>query len=160
MRRVIEVAAVAALGIALLFWNLGAYPFWEPDEARHALIARGVAWGAKVRDWIVPSLDGRPYHDKPILFYWLVALAYRVAGTTELAARSVSAIAALATAMVVQRWGSAAWGRGAGVAAAIVVLTTGDGRHQLWASRPPPAALTASPSPGSTIPSPPPAPAT
>jgi hypothetical protein len=69
------VAAVVLVVAATLFANLGRYPLWEPDEARHAEIAREMA----ARDsWLLPTLNGRPYHDKPVMYYWLTAAAYRV----------------------------------------------------------------------------------
>jgi hypothetical protein len=32
-RQILTVAGVAAAAMGLLFWKLGAYPLWDPDEA-------------------------------------------------------------------------------------------------------------------------------
>src|SRR5262249_13624264 len=62
----------------------------------------------------------------PILLYWVVAQAYRIAGPTAFAARTVSAAAALATTMSVFLWARACWGRAPAAAAAVVLCTTGE----------------------------------
>ena len=50
--------------------------------------------------WIVPQVGGVPYLSKPPLLNWLVAGAFRLAGTrSEWAARAPSALAVLALAL-------------------------------------------------------------
>jgi hypothetical protein len=44
-------------------------------------------------DWVTPHFNGQPRFDKPILFYWLILLSYRVFGITEFAVRFWSALA-------------------------------------------------------------------
>src|SRR5262249_18689404 len=102
-----DVALVAILAGTLLFWKLGGHPLWDPDEARPALIARNIWTSPDVRGWLVPSIYGRPYHDKPILLYWVVAQAYRIAGPTAFAARTVSAAAGRAPAVAALLWARA-----------------------------------------------------
>lgn len=121
----VALAAVAVLTLAglILFVGLDAYPLWDPDEGRHALIARTV-WAAP--DWrglLLPRLHGRPYHDKPILYYWLTAAAYALGGPTTVAARCVSACSALATIGLVFAFALRAWGLAAAVAAPAVLIT-------------------------------------
>jgi 4-amino-4-deoxy-L-arabinose transferase-like glycosyltransferase len=50
--------------------------------------------------WITPHLNGVPYFDKPPLPYWLMAGAFAWLGPTESAARLVSALAAVAVAVL------------------------------------------------------------
>jgi 4-amino-4-deoxy-L-arabinose transferase-like glycosyltransferase len=125
-RHAIAVGASALFAASLLFWNLGGYALWDPDEARHAEVAREMFGAAERRGWIVPTLNARPYHDKPILFYWLVSAAYAVGGVNELTARTVSAVAGLLTVVVVTWWGARAWGPRAGLAAGVVLVTAGE----------------------------------
>src|SRR6185369_6006268 len=83
-------------GVGLLFLSgLGAYPLLDPDEARHAEVAREMVVTRGLAHVILPTLDFRPYREKPPGHYWLVALAYRMLGVDERAARAVTALAAL-----------------------------------------------------------------
>src|SRR5437764_14581429 len=61
----------------------------EPDEGRYAQIPKEMLHNGS---WVVPTLQGEPYLDKPPLMYWLVALSYRVFGVTPEAARLVPAL--------------------------------------------------------------------
>jgi 4-amino-4-deoxy-L-arabinose transferase-like glycosyltransferase len=70
-------------------------------------------------DWITPHLNGVPYFDKPPLLYWLIGGAMAWLGPTETAARLVSALSAVAvavlTALIGTRLGSARVGLMAGL---------------------------------------------
>lgn len=85
------VALTVAVWVAI-FWRLGYPSFWDSDEAHYAQATREMLASG---NWLVPSIDGRPFFDKPILFYLLQSLAFRALGATELAARLVSALSAL-----------------------------------------------------------------
>lgn len=52
-------------------------------------------------DWVTPHFNGQPRFDKPILFYWLILLSYRVFGITEFAVRVWSALAGLGLVVLV-----------------------------------------------------------
>jgi len=119
-RVVAATAGIAVLAAAILFGGLGRYPLWEPDEARHAEIAREVSAGS----WMLPTLHGRPYHDKPILYYWLTAAAYRAGEQGTVAARAVSATSALLTVLAVFAWALTTWGLRPAVYSALTLLTT------------------------------------
>jgi len=120
-RTLLVVAAVVLVATTTLFANLGRYPLWEPDEARYAEIAREMA----ARDsWLLPTLYGRPYHDKPVMYYWLTAAGYRVLGRDTVAARGVSAVAALLTVAAVFGWAHAVWGLEAAALSSLTLLTT------------------------------------
>ncbi|TMA49560.1 MAG: dolichol-phosphate mannosyltransferase, partial [Deltaproteobacteria bacterium] len=73
-----------ALLVLLFAWRLGAWPLFDPDEGRNAEVAREMLAGG---DWTVPHFNGLPYLDKPVLFFWLVAGAFRLLGVGETAAR-------------------------------------------------------------------------
>src|SRR6476619_5661558 len=44
------------------------------------------------RDWITPFLDGKPWLEKPVLYYWEAMLVYSIAGVSDWAARVPSAL--------------------------------------------------------------------
>jgi len=69
----------AVTGLALLLlYSLGVlgHDLWTPDEPRVAAIAQQVAEGA----WVVPTLNGSPFLEQPPLYYWCVALVYKLFG--------------------------------------------------------------------------------
>ncbi len=74
------------------FSHLGAIGFVGPDEPRYAWIARDMA---ETRDWVTPRLYGKPWFEKPVLYYWGAALCFKLFGVSEAAARLPSAISAL-----------------------------------------------------------------
>jgi 4-amino-4-deoxy-L-arabinose transferase-like glycosyltransferase len=82
---------------ALLLYPCLSFALFEPDEGRYAQIPREML---NRGDLIVPVLQGEPYLDKPPLFYWLVALSYRLFGVAEWSARLVPALAVHATILV------------------------------------------------------------
>jgi 4-amino-4-deoxy-L-arabinose transferase-like glycosyltransferase len=94
---------VIAGAAVLLGLNLGGYGLWDPDEAKHAEVAREMLLAGR---WLEPTINFAPYHHKPSLLYLLIGLAYRVLGVTELAARLVPALAAAATLAIVYWHGS------------------------------------------------------
>ncbi|MCI0702314.1 MAG: glycosyltransferase family 39 protein, partial [Planctomycetia bacterium] len=76
------------LPAALLYPSRG-FHLLEPDEGRYAQIPKEMLQNGS---WVVPTLQGEPYLDKPPLMYWLTALSYRVFGITPEAARLVPAL--------------------------------------------------------------------
>ena len=83
--------AAAVLWIAF-FANAGALGLIGPDEPRYAAVARTMAESG---DWVTPRLNGQPWFEKPILYYWGAAAAFLALGDSEAAARLPSALAAL-----------------------------------------------------------------
>jgi 4-amino-4-deoxy-L-arabinose transferase-like glycosyltransferase len=87
-------AAVAVAGAALVFQGIGGSPLLDPNEAKHALIAKHTLEAGR---WLEPVLNGRAYHDKPSLFYILVGACYRMFGVSEFSARLVPGLSIWAT---------------------------------------------------------------
>ena len=78
-----------ALGLYLFFFQLGDRSFRNPDEGRYAEVAREMVLS---HNWIEPTLYSVDYLSKPILFYWLLAVSFKVFGMNEFAARFVPAL--------------------------------------------------------------------
>jgi 4-amino-4-deoxy-L-arabinose transferase-like glycosyltransferase len=86
-------AAMIIVTLAICYFsNLGAIGFVGPDEPRYAWIARDMAESG---DWITPRLYGKPWFEKPVLYYWMAGLSFKIFGVSEAAARLPSAICAL-----------------------------------------------------------------
>ncbi len=59
-------------------------PLIEVDDARYAQIPAEML---RSGDWVLPTLDGTPYVEKPPLWYWSAGVSYRIFGINEAAAR-------------------------------------------------------------------------
>src|ERR1700681_2466308 len=90
--RIAWLALILATLYVCYFSHLGAIGFVGPDEPRYAWIARDMA---ETGDWVTPRLYGKPWFEKPPLFYWGAAMSFKVFGVSEAAARLPSAVSAL-----------------------------------------------------------------
>jgi len=111
---------IGLLLVAAVFMltNLG-YPLIDRDETRYAEIPREmIATG----NWILPQLNFQTYYDKPPLLYWLCAISYQLFGISEMSARLVPALAALATLASTMFFGSRFFDRRIGLFAGGVLL--------------------------------------
>src|SRR6266446_6174293 len=66
------------------FYGLGAFGLLGADEPRYAQVAREMLDHS---DWVTPTLQGKPWLEKPVLYYWQAMLSFRVFGVTDWAAR-------------------------------------------------------------------------
>src|SRR5262249_20480016 len=89
---------VAAAALISFFVGLGSIPITSPNEGLYAEVAREMAAGASP---IIPRANDVIYLEKPPLLYWLAALSMRTFGENAIAVRLPSALAALATALLV-----------------------------------------------------------
>jgi 4-amino-4-deoxy-L-arabinose transferase-like glycosyltransferase len=122
-------ALLLALVAALLLLRLGAVPLLGPDEPRYARVAIEMH---RSGDWVTPRLQGQPWLEKPVLYYWLASAAYSLLGETEAAARVPSVVAMLllvgTTALIGARLYGAATGLHAGFVLGTSLLGFGYGR--------------------------------
>ncbi len=111
---------LTVLAAGTLFVQLGRLPLVGSDEPRYARIAGEMMLENR---WVTPTLEGRPWLEKPPLYYWLTIPVFRMAGQSETAARLGPALAALWTAFVLYWLGGALWSRLAGLIGASALLT-------------------------------------
>jgi 4-amino-4-deoxy-L-arabinose transferase-like glycosyltransferase len=95
-------AAVLAAAVVALAIGYAPVPLWDEDEPRFAAIARTMV---ETGDWVVPTYNGAPAVDKPVLMHWCMAAAMTVFGPTEFASRLPSMLATLATVLALFRAG-------------------------------------------------------
>jgi 4-amino-4-deoxy-L-arabinose transferase-like glycosyltransferase len=84
-----DVLLLAGFCAYLFFYGIGQFGLIGADEPRYAQVAREML---DHRDWITPTLDGRPWLEKPPLYYWQAMLSYSVMGVNDVAARIPSAV--------------------------------------------------------------------
>jgi len=118
-----SVTGVAALLVAavMLFWGLGSVPLMQPDEGRNAEVAREMAVSGS---WLVPTLEGHAYLDKPAAYFATVAASLELFGVNEWGARVPSALFGLAILALVYAFAARAYDRATAAFAVIVVATS------------------------------------
>jgi 4-amino-4-deoxy-L-arabinose transferase-like glycosyltransferase len=102
----------------VLLYPTRSFHLLEPDEGRYAQIPKEML---ETGSWIVPTLQGEPYLDKPPLMYWLVALSYKVFGVSAEAARLVPAVCVHLTILAVYLIGRRSLGERAALWAALLL---------------------------------------
>jgi 4-amino-4-deoxy-L-arabinose transferase-like glycosyltransferase len=112
------VGAIAAL--LFLPW-LGARDLWNPNEPLYGV---AVAEMAARGDWLVPTVNGEPFAEKPILYYWLALAAAAVGGVNEWTLRLPSAAAGIAAVCLLYALATPYVGRARGRLAGLLLATT------------------------------------
>jgi 4-amino-4-deoxy-L-arabinose transferase-like glycosyltransferase len=75
MRARTEVLLLVSFCGFLFFYGLGSFGLVGADEPRYAQVAREML---ARHDWINPTLQGKPWLEKPVLYYWQAMVSYRV----------------------------------------------------------------------------------
>ena len=93
-RPLLTLLALAALTFTT---GLGRQAITDADEAYYAEASREMLAS---NDWLTPRFNFADRWQKPVLYYWMTAGAYTVAGVTEGAARFGAAMAGLGLALI------------------------------------------------------------
>lgn len=109
------------LGGFLFFYQLGAVPLFDLDEAIYAETAREMV---ETGDWITPQVNYSPDYDKPVLLYWFMATAFSGLGLSEFSARLPSALSGLALLAVTYGLALRVLGQRAGLMALIILASS------------------------------------
>lgn len=81
---------ILILTIFISFFKLGSFTLFDVDEAVFSTSTKEMIESG---NWITPTYNGEIRYDKPILFYWLMAVSYKIFGINEFGARFPSALA-------------------------------------------------------------------
>jgi len=87
----IELLTVAGFCCFLFYFGLSAFGLVGADEPRYAQVAREML---ERHDLVTPTLYGKPWLEKPPLYYWRAMEEYWIFGVSDWAARLPSATAA------------------------------------------------------------------
>jgi len=135
-RRAFIAALLVALGAALYLPSLTAPPF-HGEESRRAIPAREMLESG---DFVLPTIWGRAYLNKPPGHFWLVAATSRLRGRVdEWSTRLPSALSSIAAGVVVAAWGATLFGETAGALAGVLFLLSFNvlGKGQVGEIEPP-----------------------
>ncbi|MCW5584048.1 MAG: glycosyltransferase family 39 protein [Gammaproteobacteria bacterium] len=115
---------IVCLSLLLTFFyliGLGHYPLFIPDEGRYSEVAREmVAMG----DYITPRVNGVAFLDKPVLYYWLQAIAIHLFGIKEWALRLFPALFGVLGCVINYVCGRHLFNRRTGLISAIILATS------------------------------------
>ena len=115
-----ELVIVLAVCAFLFFYGLGSFGMLGADEPRYTQIAREML---ERGDWVTPTLGGKPWLEKPVLYYWGAMLSYSIFGVSDWAARVPSSV--LSTLMVLAIYAFTRRFRpGAQISAALITAAT------------------------------------
>lgn len=89
LRLPVDLLVLAGFCAFLFFFGLNAIGLTGADEPRYAQIAREML---ARHDWVTPVLNGQPWLEKPVLYYWEAMLSYSVFGVIDWAARIPAAV--------------------------------------------------------------------
>jgi len=70
--------AICVICSILFFLNLQSRDFWAPDEGDFAQIVRELP-----ENYVVPHLNGKPYSEKPPLYYYIIYISKKIFGWTK-----------------------------------------------------------------------------
>jgi len=112
---------VCLVWLVIVFSNLGSSALFDPDEGRNAEKAREILL---LDDWVTPYENFLPALDKPVFFYWLVAISFKLFGLSEWSARLPSALAGLGCIFLVYRFARLQWGLQEGLWSSLVLITS------------------------------------
>jgi 4-amino-4-deoxy-L-arabinose transferase-like glycosyltransferase len=112
---------VMTLASLLYLWGVWAFPLSDPDAGMYADIGSRMVQSG---DWVTPRFNGLRYLEKPPLLFWLIAVTYKGAGTSEWGAHlwpALSGIGAVATTMLI---GSTCFNPRLGLLSGLILATT------------------------------------
>lgn len=120
-QKVSSLIILAAIAFFTLFFRLGDLPLTGADEPRYARIAQEMHDHG---EWVTPELQGKPWLEKPPLYYWITKPGYSVFSSREVAARVGPALCAFITALAIYWCGCALWTPLTGFIGAAMLLTS------------------------------------
>ena len=91
------IIAILLLISSVVFLSRLYEPSLSGDAAKYALIAKTML---KEGDYLFPHLGEEPYYKKPPLFFWLIAISFKIFGFNEFAARLPSALFGILSSLV------------------------------------------------------------
>lgn len=112
---------VLLISMLILFPNLGAIELLDPDEPVYAETAKEMI---RFHDYLSPRIYGDYWYDKPPLYYWLVAGAFRVFGVSEFAARLPATVSALLCVILVAYYASKKINPRVGIFSGLILVTS------------------------------------
>jgi 4-amino-4-deoxy-L-arabinose transferase-like glycosyltransferase len=107
--------------LVIVFSSLGSAALFDPDEGRNAEKAREILL---LGDWVTPHQNFVPTLDKPMFFYWLVAISFKLFGLSAWSARLPAALASVGCIVLVYRFARAQFGLWPALWSGLILVTS------------------------------------
>src|SRR5581483_3358339 len=115
-----NLAILILFSATLLLTGISRSGLWDRDETEYAQATIEM----KQKDaWLVPTLSGQPFLEKPIVLYWIVRSSYGLLGVNEFSSRLPSALFGVAVCVVTYFLAETLWA-GSGLYAGLVLSTS------------------------------------
>ena len=115
------ILGLTLLSAMLFFFRLGSFTLTDVDEGVYAASTQEMV---ETGDLITPHYNGINRYDKPIFFYWMIALAYALFGVNEFAARFFSALLGVGLVLITFLFGKRYGGIKLGLVSALMLATS------------------------------------
>ena len=112
---------IAFIAATIMFFHLGAIPLLDPDEPVYAETPKEMI---AFNDFLSPRIYGEYWYDKPPMYYWLVAGAFKVFGISEFSARFPTACLGIAGVLALYLYGCELFNKRAAMVGALVLATS------------------------------------
>lgn len=113
-----DLLILTGLYLIYFLFFLGSRHLSIPDEGRYPEIAREMLISG---NWITPTINGVPFLDKPILYYWLEATSMHFFGVNNWAIRLPQAIFGIIGSLSIYAFGRYFFSRFAGLLASFIL---------------------------------------
>ena len=115
-------AIFIAVGVLCLYLLIASRStLWDRDEPRYA---RATVEMIESGNYLVPTLNGHTWFDKPILIYWLMSVPVRLFGVSEISCRFFAAAGTAITCLLTFFIGKRLFDAKVGLWAEIILATT------------------------------------
>ncbi|MBI2118300.1 MAG: glycosyltransferase family 39 protein [Elusimicrobia bacterium] len=101
----------------VLFTGLDSTALWDRDETEYA---QAVIEMNQKNEWLIPTLEGEPFLEKPIFLYWVTKLSVQFFGKNEFGFRFPCALFGILTCLVAYFLGKVLFGNLAGLYAGLI----------------------------------------
>ena len=105
----------------ILFNGLSNSSLWDRDETEYAQATLEMN---QKGEWLIPTLEGEPFLEKPILLYWFTKISVLLFGANEFAFRFPSALFGVLTCLVTYGIGKVLFNSSIGFFSGLIVATS------------------------------------
>ena len=120
-RVIIDVLLLSLFSTIYFLLFLGTRHLTIPDEGRYPEIAREMLNSG---NWVTPTINGVPFLDKPILYYWIEATSMKLFGVNTWAIRIPGALTGIIGIVTMYLFGQRFYNRKVGIIAALLLASS------------------------------------